>query len=274
MRSPLALLALVAVPVAAGAADDPKAVEFFEAKIRPVLVEQCYKCHSAASEKLKGGLRVDTRDGLLKGGSSQQPAVVPGDVDKSLLIKAIRYTDKDLQMPPAEKKLPDQQIADLEAWVKMGAPDPRTGSAATDHTYNVEAESAKKHWAFKPIKKPAVPSMDDSWIKTPVDAFILAALRDNKLTFAFRPGDTLVRGPDDAIATENALFSAIVNDRRILCAARAADRELLAGRGILAGPLIQRPGDEVIGMLALAGTLPQTVLPKAVRSLPIPAVPL
>jgi hypothetical protein len=94
-------------------------------------------------------------------------------------------------------------------------------------------------------------------IMTGAPDFSVYLLRDNKLTFAFRPGDTLVRGPDDAIATENALFSAIVNDRRILWAARAADRELLAGRGILAGPLIQRPGDAVIGMLALAGTLPE-----------------
>src|ERR1041385_5218488 len=106
----------------------PKELEFFEQKIRPILSENCYKCHSQAAEKIKGGLLLDSRDGVLKGGDSG-PAIVPGNPDKSLLIKAVRYTDKDLQMPPAEKQLASTQIADLEAWVKMGAPDPRTEGA-------------------------------------------------------------------------------------------------------------------------------------------------
>src|SRR5256885_1668586 len=106
--------------------------EFFEKKIRPVLVEHCYKCHSASSEKLKGELLLDTKEGMLKGGESGKPAVVPGEADKSLLIVAIRYTDKDegdhdaLLMPPPKgkepKKLPDDVIKDFEKWVKMGAP--------------------------------------------------------------------------------------------------------------------------------------------------------
>src|SRR5688572_510533 len=101
-------------------------VDFFERKIRPVLVERCYECHSAQAEKLKGGLLLDTKEGVLKGGDTG-PAIVPGNPEKSLLIKAVRYTSDDLQMPPKNKKLPDEQIADLEEWVKMGAPDPRTG---------------------------------------------------------------------------------------------------------------------------------------------------
>src|SRR5882762_8240974 len=102
--------------------------EFFEKKIRPVLVEHCYKCHSALSEKLKGELFLDTKEGMLKGGESGKPAVVPGDAGKSRLIEAIRYGNEDLQMPPkkAGGKLSDEQISDFVLWVNMGAPDPRT----------------------------------------------------------------------------------------------------------------------------------------------------
>ena len=98
--------------------------EFFEQHVRPVLVENCYPCHSSGSEKIKGGLLLDTREGLLKGGDSG-PAIVPGDPEASLLIKAVRYADKDLQMPPKDKRLAAGQIADLVAWIKLGAPDPR-----------------------------------------------------------------------------------------------------------------------------------------------------
>src|SRR6266511_1301985 len=136
-RAGLALLAAIAAwAVPAGAAApkaDPAGLEFFEKHIRPLLVEHCYKCHSAQAEKLKGGLLLDTRDGVLKGGDTG-PALLPGDPDKSLLIKAVRYTDPDLQMPPAKSggKLSDEQIHHFEAWVKMGAPDPRD-SLLTHH---------------------------------------------------------------------------------------------------------------------------------------------
>src|SRR5947209_3734379 len=96
--------------------------DFFERKIRPALVEHCYKCHSATSEKLKGKLRVDARAALLKGGESGA-AVVPGNLEKSLLIEAVLYTNQDLQMPP-EYKLADGVVADLKAWVQAGAPWP------------------------------------------------------------------------------------------------------------------------------------------------------
>src|SRR5437899_423620 len=98
---------------------------FFESKIRPLLVERCYECHSAESKKLKGGLRLDSREGVLKGGDSG-PAIVPGKPENSLLIKAVRYIDPDLQMPP-HHQLSAGQIADLEQWVRMGAPDSRQG---------------------------------------------------------------------------------------------------------------------------------------------------
>src|SRR5271163_2041432 len=101
----------------AARADD---FEFFEKRIRPVLVEDCYKCHSAGSQKVKGGLLLDTKEGLLKGGDNG-PAIVPGDPEKSLLIKAVRYKDADLKMPPKDQRLADNQIADLVSWVRMGA---------------------------------------------------------------------------------------------------------------------------------------------------------
>jgi len=107
----------------------PAQLQFFETRIRPVLVQNCYKCHSHQSEKVRAGLLLDTREGVLRGGETG-PAIVPGDLQKSLLVKAISYTDDDLQMPPNGDKLPPAVIADLVAWVKMGAPDPRTGSTA------------------------------------------------------------------------------------------------------------------------------------------------
>ncbi|HTD87471.1 MAG TPA: PSD1 and planctomycete cytochrome C domain-containing protein, partial [Candidatus Binatia bacterium] len=154
---------------------------FFESKIRPLLADNCYKCHSQAAEKVKGGLLLDSRDGWQKGGDTG-PAIVPGDPEKSLLIKAVRYKDKDIQMPPNDKKLSDEQIADLQAWVKMGAPDPRSEGATAEHVYKVEMAQAKKHWAFQPVVKPTVPAINDPWIKTPVDAFVLAGLKSKTLT--------------------------------------------------------------------------------------------
>jgi Protein of unknown function (DUF1553)/Protein of unknown function (DUF1549)/Planctomycete cytochrome C len=158
-------------------------LDFFEKKIRPILTDNCYKCHSQQSEKVKGGLLLDTRAGLLKGGETG-PAIVPGDPEKSLLIKAIRYKDKDLQMPPNDRQLADNQIQDLETWVKMGAPDPRTTADAGQHSYKVDFDKAKQHWAFQPVKKPAIPEVQDAqnWAQTPIDKFILATLSTKQLT--------------------------------------------------------------------------------------------
>jgi hypothetical protein len=162
--------------VASAAAAPTKAqLDFFEAKVRPVLVQKCYKCHAADSEKLKGGLHVDTRDGLLKGGNTG-PAVVPGDPDKSLLIQAVRYTDPDLQMPPKGEKLTAQQVADLTQWVKQGAPDPRTPQVLAAGS-TARKGAGKDHWAFQPVKEPAVPTVSDpAWQANPVDAFVFAKL--------------------------------------------------------------------------------------------------
>jgi len=128
---------------------DPEGLAFFEKKIRPVLIDRCYSCHSAEAKKLKGELYVDSREGLLKGGELG-PSVVPGDPDKSLLIKAIRYKDEDLKMPP-KGKLSPEVVADFEAWVKRGAPDPR-GKGATAAKREINIEAGKKYWAFQPLR--------------------------------------------------------------------------------------------------------------------------
>jgi len=135
---------------------DPAGLEFFEQKIRPLLVERCYSCHSAGAEKLKGNLYLDTREGTRKGGD-QGPSVVPGDLERSLLIKAVRFTDADLQMPP-KKKLAAAQIADLEAWVRRGAPDPRAKGGATPA---VDPAKVNAHWAFRALKESPRGSVDE-----------------------------------------------------------------------------------------------------------------
>src|SRR6266540_5236365 len=114
MRTPLLVLTALLGAVSAHAIDEPtpEQLDFFEKKIRPILAENCYKCHSIEQGKSKGDLTLDTRDGVLKGGEDG-PVIVPGDPAKSVLVKAIRYEDKDLQMPPKGEKLTAQQIADL-----------------------------------------------------------------------------------------------------------------------------------------------------------------
>jgi hypothetical protein len=155
-------------------------IEFFEKKIRPLFADRCYACHSEKAEKLKGGFRLDTPEMLLKGGTSGA-AIVPGDPDASLLIKAVRYTDPDLQMPPKNKKLPEEEITSLETWVKMGAPLPRSTGGAHRLTEVVEARA--RHWAFQAVKKPAPPRVKrDRWVQTAVDNFVLAMLEKKNLT--------------------------------------------------------------------------------------------
>src|SRR4051794_29665522 len=119
----LALL-LAGLAPAQGSGADKRGVEFFESRIRPVLVEHCVKCHSAATKKTRSSLALDTRAGLIAGGDTG-PAVVPGDPAKSVLVKALKHDG--LKMPSESTKLPDAVVADFEAWIRMGAPDPRDG---------------------------------------------------------------------------------------------------------------------------------------------------
>lgn len=116
----VALVFAVAVPSTLVRAAEP-GIDFFERKIRPVLVEHCYSCHSAQAKKLKGGLRLDLKSGWQKGGDSGKPAIAPGDPGSSPLIRAVRHDDGDPAMPPNRPRLPNAAIADLTAWVKMGA---------------------------------------------------------------------------------------------------------------------------------------------------------
>ncbi len=165
-------------------AADPsaEAVEFFEKKIRPILVTHCSECHSRDSKKRQGGLLLDSRDGWLRGGDSGA-VIVPGDPDKSLLILAVRQTDKDLRMPP-KQKLTDTQIADLEAWVKNGAVDPRKAIGQVEELsqrpkYGMSLADGRKFWSFQPVKDPAVPNVrTTAWPRTAVDNFILARMEE------------------------------------------------------------------------------------------------
>jgi hypothetical protein len=169
-------LALLVLPVApaAGTAGDA-GVEFFEKKIRPVLAEHCYSCHSAAAKKLRGRLSLDSRPAMRKGGDSG-PVVVPGQPDASLLIKAVRYTDPDTRMPP-KGKLPAAVIADLEKWVALGAPDPRTGDVAQAGLKWTAPRDNRKFWAFQPPRPQPVPAVKDpAWPRGPIDRFVLAKL--------------------------------------------------------------------------------------------------
>jgi hypothetical protein len=146
--------------------------DFFENKVRPVLAENCYDCHTAAE---MGGLRVDSRERLLQGGKSG-PAVMPGDPDKSLLIQAVRQSG-DLKMPKGGKLKP-AEIQALTDWVKMGAPWPETKAAAVQTSpVKVITPEQRAFWSFQPLKDPAIPAVKEkSWAKTNIDHFVLAKL--------------------------------------------------------------------------------------------------
>jgi cytochrome c553 len=152
----------------------PEQLAFFEKNIRPLLVRECSSCHATTAKKIKGGLTLDTREGTRKGGETGK-AVVPGDVKASLLIKAVRYTDKELQMPP-KQKLGDKDIADLEKWIAMGAPDPRDGNAKSAKQ-EIDIEKGRKFWAFQAPKAAPVPDVKNAgWARNEIDRFLLAAM--------------------------------------------------------------------------------------------------
>ena len=160
-------------------------IAFFEKRIRPLLAEHCFDCHSG--KKQKGGLRLDWRDGWAKGGASG-PAIIPGKPDDSLLIKGVRHWDKDFKMPP-EERLSPSLVNDLIEWVRRGAPDPRTTppAAATATIVkpvpNPAYMHARKHWAFQPVKDSPTPAVrNKSWPRTNVDAFLLARMEQAGVT--------------------------------------------------------------------------------------------
>jgi hypothetical protein len=196
MKKLLSLVGALLTANAVIAADsNPADVEFFEKKIRPVLAERCFKCHSTQAKKLKGDLLLDSRAGVLKGGESGK-VVVPGRPDKSRLIEAIRYKNVDLQMPP-QGKLPEHVIADLTAWVARGAPWPdEKGPVTGPNRYAFDlAKRKREHWAWQPVHVESPPRVKNTaWPVSPIDHFILAKLEDKGLTPAL-PADrrTLLR---------------------------------------------------------------------------------
>jgi hypothetical protein len=186
-----ALLCLAAILLAAPSARaaDQSALEFFEKSVRPVLVEKCVGCHGA--DKAKGGLRLDTRDALLKGGD-RGPGAAPGKPKESLLLRAVSHADEELKMPPSGK-LPPRDLAALTKWVELGLPWPETVTLAAP---NAIETAAAKHWAFQPVKRPQVPEIRDprSAIRNPVDAFAVAKLREKGLAPSPRADSrTLIR---------------------------------------------------------------------------------
>jgi hypothetical protein len=153
----------------------PESIEFFESRVRPILVERCVKCHGPT--KQSSSLRLDSRDSLLKGGESG-PAVVPGKPEESLLIQAVSHRDDDLKMPPGGK-LPDPAIAALRQWVALDAPWPTPVESAAGGTRGLTASASPgpAHWAFLPVRRVAPPPVQDrKWVRSPVDAFVLARL--------------------------------------------------------------------------------------------------
>ncbi len=162
------------------AANDPAGVEFFEKEIRPLLAKHCAECHSA--EEANGSLTLDWREAILKGGDSG-PAVVPGKPDESLLIEAVRYKNRDLQMPP-QNSLQPAEIAALEKWVSLGLPDPRqpVTEDSTGKPVGMSVEDGRDFWSFQPVSNPQPPTVKtNDWVKTPIDAFILADLEEKDL---------------------------------------------------------------------------------------------
>ncbi|HZL34662.1 MAG TPA: DUF1549 domain-containing protein, partial [Tepidisphaeraceae bacterium] len=175
----LALALLVASP-ARGADPNGLDAQYFEMKIRPLLVERCFKCHSTNAAKLKGGLYADSLGGLLKGGDDG-PAVIPGHPEQSRLIEAIGYQNPDLQMPP-KGKLPAEQILDLTRWITMGVPWPKSDAGPVAPTnggikhFDLQQRKAT-HWAWRPIRAQTPPAVRDrAWPATPIDPFVLVKL--------------------------------------------------------------------------------------------------
>ena len=166
-------------------------LHFFEQKVRPLLVEHCYSCHSV-EEKIKGGLALDSKQGWQQGGDSG-PAIIPGHPDTSLLIKAVSYLNRDLEMPP-KGKLPKMKIEILRKWIAMGAPDPRNQLANSDNEEN-QAMAARDLWSFQPLKNVTVPTIGDPpWAGNDIDRFVKARLDAANLTPALpAPNAILLR---------------------------------------------------------------------------------
>lgn len=223
---------LIAAGVASGQTPprDAASVEFFEKKVRPILANNCYNCHSANTNS-RGGLRVDDRNGMIHGGG-RGPAIMPGDPEKSLLIHAVRHTDKKLTMPP-KKHLTDEEIADLTKWIKDGAawPKAEVSVALTKSKSERYAQLRKEHWAWQPLHEAPVPAVKDAtWAREDVDRYLLAKLEAKGLQpvrDADRP--TLIRRVTfdlTGLPPTPAEADAFVNDQAPDALAKVVDRLL------------------------------------------------
>jgi Protein of unknown function (DUF1553)/Protein of unknown function (DUF1549)/Planctomycete cytochrome C len=172
----LTLLSVLVSSASAGQKTKQAGMDFFEKNIRPVLIEQCYKCHSQDAQKagkLKGELLLDSRAGVLKGGENGHILNLAKPA-QSRLLKALRH-DGEVRMPP-KKRLPESVVRDFATWIAMGAPDPREGGIISNKQFDLD-KVRKEHWAFQPLRngsRPKVKNVD--WVKTPLDAFILSKL--------------------------------------------------------------------------------------------------
>lgn len=147
----------------------------FEAKIRPILSQHCYECHSSAKGKAEGGLTLDSREGIRRGGD-RGPAVVPKQVEQSLLLAAISHAEADLKMPPKRERLPDTVISDFRRWIELGAPDPREETKGAIRA-PLDLETARQHWSLIQPRPQQLPAIEASeWPRTDVDHFIAAKL--------------------------------------------------------------------------------------------------
>ncbi|MBI2480797.1 MAG: DUF1549 domain-containing protein, partial [Planctomycetia bacterium] len=175
--------------------EDAGTVDFFESRIRPVLVRHCYECHSQAVAEPKGGLRLDSREAIRQGGESG-PAVTPGDVANSLLIAAIRH--EGFEMPP-QKHLPESVIADFVRWIETGAPDPRDAppdpNVVASELWEARFQERLNWWSLQPVVRHKVPLVKDLvWPSQSIDRFILAKLEEHRLRPTTRADkQTLIR---------------------------------------------------------------------------------
>ena len=195
--SPALFAAALPPPPAPAGAISKEQQEFFEKKIAPIFSETCYKCHSAA-EKTKGGLALDSRNAILKGGDDGA-IFVAGDPGKSMILQRVTSKDADEKMPPKDGALTAAQVADLTQWIKLGAAVPDTiAKAVADDRGPIKVAArpnAKSHWAWQPVRVPAQPVVKNAaWVKTPVDLFIESKLESKGLTPS-APADkaTLIR---------------------------------------------------------------------------------
>lgn len=176
MRLYILSLISVFVIVSDAAGSDDRKTEFFEARIRPVLVEHCYQCHAAEAKNIRGGLLLDSEQGVQAGGDSGA-VIVPGKPDESLLMEALRH--ESFEMPP-DRKLPETVIQDFETWIRDGAVDPRKKGQVLQRA-QIDLSKGREFWSFRPVVRPAIPGAGHDWARTDIDRFIAAGYETQAL---------------------------------------------------------------------------------------------